>query len=185
MDLAQEKQLVKRAKESLEAFDSLYEHYLPRIYGYIMNRCRSKEIAEDVTSQTFIKAMAKVKTFKYKGFTFGAWLYRIAHNSLIDYFRKNPNRKIAEAEEVESDEKADTRAEQLERQRIILEALKKLPKQYQEILSLKFFEDMSNEEMAEILGCKKATLAVKLHRSLKAFEKVVRKEGFAKSLNIS
>lgn len=185
MDLAQEKQLVKKAKESLEAFDRLYEHYLPRIYGYIMNRCRNREIAEDVTSRAFIKAMSKIKTFEYRGFTFGAWLYRIAHNTLIDYFRKNPNRKVAEAEDVESDEKTDTSAQRLERQRIVLKALKELPKQYQEIISLKFFEDMSNEEMAEILGCKKATLAVKLHRSLKAFKKTVKKEGFAESLNIS
>ncbi|MDD3648268.1 MAG: sigma-70 family RNA polymerase sigma factor [Candidatus Dojkabacteria bacterium] len=185
MDFNQEKQLVEKAKESLEAFDRLYEHYLPRIYGYVLNRSRSKEIAEDVTSQTFIKAMTKIKSFRYKGFSFGSWLYRIAHNTLVDYFRKNPDVKAAEAEEVESDEKADAVASRQERQRIIIEALRKLPRQYQEVLSLKFFEDLTNEEIADILGCKKETLAVKLHRSLKAFEKVVREQDLGKRLNIS
>ncbi|MBU0976136.1 MAG: sigma-70 family RNA polymerase sigma factor [Patescibacteria group bacterium] len=185
MDFTQEKQLVEKAKESLEAFDRLYEHYLPRIYGYVLNRSRNREVAEDVTSQTFIKAMTKIKSFRYQGYSFGAWLYRIAHNTMIDFFRKNPDIKVAEADEVESEDRADLSAERLERQRIIIEALRRLPRQYQEVLSLKFFEDLENEEIADILGCKKETLAVKLHRSLRAFEKVVREEGLEKSLNIS
>ena len=85
MDLNTEKQLVEQAKESLQAFDALYEHYLPKIYAYILNRVANKEVAEDVTSKTFIKAMTKIQSFDYKGYTFGAWLYKIAQNNIIDY----------------------------------------------------------------------------------------------------
>ncbi|MBN2016303.1 sigma-70 family RNA polymerase sigma factor [Candidatus Dojkabacteria bacterium] len=184
MDLAREQKLVEQAKESLKAFDQLYEYYLPRIFAYVLNRTANKQISEDVTSQTFIKAMTKIKTFRYKGFSFGAWLYRIAHNNLMDYYRKNPSLNIIDLSEVESKDRTDKEAEKSERQAIILEALKKLPKQYQEILSLKFFEELSNEEMAEVLGCKKETLAVKLHRSLKAFKKILEKENLLEVLNV-
>lgn len=185
MDLNKEQDLVKKAKESLRAFDELYEYYLPRIYGYVYNRTLNREIAEDVTSQTFMKAMIRIQSFKYKGYSFGAWLYRIAHNNLVDYFRKNPQVSLGDHEEVDLKESTDEKAEDTERQRIILKALRKLPKQYQEVLSLKFFEELTNEEIAEILGCRKETLAVKVHRSLKAFKKVLHKEGLLKSLNIN
>jgi RNA polymerase sigma-70 factor (ECF subfamily) len=184
MDLDKEQELVNKAKESLQAFDELYDYYLPKIFAYVMNRSASREVAEDVTSQTFMKAMLKIRSFKYKGFSFGAWLYRIAHNTLIDYFRKNPNLKTADLEKVDSGDRADSVAQRLERQRIILEALRKLPKQYQEVLSLKFFEELSNGEIAGILGCRKETLAVKLHRSLKAFEKVLVKNDLTKALSV-
>lgn len=186
MDLAREQELIEKAKESIRAFDELYEHYLPKIYGYVLNRTKKKEVAEDVTSQTFMKAMTKIKSFRYRGYSFGAWLYRIAHNNLMDYFRKNSSRfEPLEEEELESDQKTDKEAEKEERQRIILEALTKLPKQYQEVLSLKFFEEMSNEEIADVLGCKKETLAVKLHRSLKAFRKVLKKGNYLKTLDVN
>lgn len=185
MDLTQERDLVEKAKESLKAFDKLYEHYLPKIYGYVLNRAANREIAEDVTSKTFIKAMTKIQTFKYQGYSFGAWLYRIAHNNLMDYYRKNPLLGNIDSQEVESHEKTDQKAEDLERQRVILQALSRLPKQYQQVLSLKFFEELTNEEIAEVLGCRKETLAVKLHRSLRAFKKVLKKEGFLESLNVS
>ncbi len=184
MDLQKEQQLVEEAKRSLSAFDQLYEYYLPKILAYVMNRTANKAVAEDVTSQTFVKAMIKIKSFEYKGFTFGAWLYRIAHNTLIDYYRKHKELEIPEYHQAVAEEDSEQEAQQSERQRILLETLRKLPDQYQQILSLKFFEEMSNDEIALVLGCKKETLAVKLHRSLKAFEKVLKKNNVLEHLGV-
>lgn len=184
MDPNLEQQLVADAKRSLEAFDKLYEYYLPKILAYVMNRTANKAIAEDITSQTFVKAMLKIKTFEYKGFTFGAWLYRIAHNTLVDYYRKHKEIEIPEYHQAQSDDNSELVAQQSERQQILLDALRKLPEQYQQILSLKFFEEMTNEEIAQVLGCKKETLAVKLHRSLKAFEKVLKKNKTLETLGL-
>jgi len=184
MDPTLERGLVEKAKESLKAFDQLYEYYLPRIFGFVYNRTGNKEIAEDITSQTFMKAMTKIKTFTYKGFTFGAWLYRIAHNNLIDFYRKNPHQVDIEMNRLESDENVHNDAEQAEKQEIILDAIRHLPEQYQQVLTLKYFEELTNEEIADILGCKKATLAVKLHRSLKALKKIMKKDGFLKLLHL-
>ena len=94
--------------------------------------------------------MTKIQKYKYQGYSFGAWLYRIAHNTLIDFYRKSPHLQISDLEKVKSEDRADTEVEKEERQRIILSAMRKLPKQYQEILSLKFFEELSNEEMADL-----------------------------------
>jgi len=186
MSPAYEQELVQKAKDSLKAFDEIYEYYLPRIFGYVMNRSGSREIAEDVTSQTFFKAMAKIKSFKYKGYSFGAWLYRIAHNNLMDYYRKNPNPVDMDPEDAKSESsETEKEAVQSEKKKAVLKILKKLPEQYQQVLSLRFFEEMTNAEMAEILGCRKSTLAVKLHRSLKAFKKAIEEEGLLEALNIS
>jgi len=181
MDLNKELQLIEKAKESLEAFDEIYEYYLPKIYSYIYNRCRNKEITEDVTSQTFIQGMMKLKSFKFKGFRFGSWLYRIAQNCLVDYFRKHPDQMKFEEKESE-DEQTDEIALKDERKKIILEVISKLPSAYQEILTLKYFEDLSNDEMSEILGCSKATLSVKIHRSLKSLKKLLDKNNLSSNL---
>lgn len=177
MDIEQEKQLVDQAKESLQAFDQLYEHYLPKIYAYVLNRVANPEIAEDLTSKTFVKAMTKLQDFEYRGFTFGAWLYRIAHNNIIDHFRKNKSKKVdldfvKETIGTEGDER------QIERQMIILEALSKLSAEHQEMLSLKFFEGFSNEELADLLGCSSNNATVRLHRAKKSFEKALNKMGY-------
>ena len=184
MDIKEEKELVKQAKDSLEAFDKLYEYYLPKIYSYIYNRCRNKQLAEDVSSKTFVKAMTKLKSFEFKGYRFGSWLYKIAHNELIDYFRKDKELFDIKEVEVYSDNKTSQLAENEERKRVVLKALSELPENYQQVLSLKYFEEMTNKEMADIVGCKKATLAVKLHRSLKAFEKVMKKEDLLKFVSL-
>ncbi len=180
-----EKELVEKAKESLQAFDRLYDHYLPRIYGYLYNRTLKKEIAEDVTSQTFVKAMVKIKDFSYQGYTFGAWLYRIAHNTLIDYFRKHKKLLSLEEQRIESDDRSEEEAEDFERKIIVLKALRRLPEQYQEVLSLRYFEELSNEEIAQVVGCKKETLAVKMHRSLEALKKILKSDEFKQLLTIS
>lgn len=177
MDLQREQELVKQAKESLKAFDELYEYYLPRIYGYIFNRTINKEITEDLVSETFMKALSNIQKFRFKGYTFGAWLYRIAHNNIIDYFRKHPDTRFQPLkDDQEDDDFSEELVEQEERKRLILKCLTKLSDENQQILSLKFFEEMSNDEIAGILGCKKANIAVKMHRALKSFEKIIKSE---------
>ena len=176
MDLEREQQLLREAKYSLEAFGELYNYYLPKIYAYIYNRLADKHTAEDLTSITFVKAIDNIKKYQDRGQRFGAWLYKIAHNLIIDFFKEhksyrlvNFDEAIKTAEDFAEDE--DFRnIEKEEHKKIVLEVMRHLPKSYQQILSLKFFAELENDEIAEILNCSKSTLAVKLHRSLKAFK---------------
>lgn len=175
MDIERERHLVKKAKESLDAFGELYDFYLPKIYAYIYNRVANKELAEDLTANTFIQAMDKLYQYNDRGYRLGAWLYRIAHNTVCDYFRANKTQIISYEDamkaigELASEESFDLEKE--EHKKMVLDVLKQLPEDYQQILTLKFFEEMTNEEMAEIMNLKKETLAVKLHRSLQSFRK--------------
>jgi len=180
MNIKEEEQLVEKAKESLQAFDQLYDHYLPKIYSYILNRVGSQEIAEDVTSKTFLKAMTKLKSFEYRGYTFGAWLYKIAHNNIVDYYRAKKGIDV-DLEKVKEKLVANkgeiSQEDQIERQTILLEAISKLPENYQQMLTLRFFEELSNQELADVLGCSKNTATVGVHRASKALRKVLIKMG--------
>ena len=80
-----EEKLVERAKENPEAFSVLYERYVDQIYQYIFYRTGNRYDAEDLTAKTFYRALANLKRYRYRGLPFSAWLYRIAHNHVVDY----------------------------------------------------------------------------------------------------
>ncbi|MCL0091864.1 sigma-70 family RNA polymerase sigma factor [Dehalococcoidales bacterium] len=94
MNLEQEKELVERAKNDAEAFGELYEQYYPQIFGYVLRRTASIEIAQDITSEVFFKTLKNLGQFRYPGFPFSSWLYRIATNEITNYFRKNKREKL-------------------------------------------------------------------------------------------
>ena len=177
MNKDRERKLVEQAKESINAFSELYDHYLPKIYRYVLNRVGNKEVAEDLTSKIFLKALQNLDRFEYT-ISFSSWIYRIAHNTVIDFYRTN-RKYVVSIESIEyllkSDSKTERPAEQADLSRKMLSLLKQLPKSYQEVLSLRFFEEQSNEEIAEILDCSTNNVGVKIHRALKAFRKQVKK----------
>ena len=80
MDLEQEKELVERAKNDTEAFGKLYDRHYSQIFGYVLRRTASIEIAQDVTSEVFFKALKNLGQFHWRGTPFPSWLYRIAVN---------------------------------------------------------------------------------------------------------
>ncbi|HLD04053.1 MAG TPA: RNA polymerase sigma factor [Candidatus Dojkabacteria bacterium] len=176
MDIEQEQQLLRKAKKSLEAFGELYNYYLPKIYAYVFNRLGDRHAAEDITSITFVKAIDNIKKYQDRGQRFGAWLYKIAHNLIIDFFKEHNTFKIYNYDEAIKSiddifaEEDSRLIEKEENKRMVLEVMRLLPRTYQQILSLKFFAELENEEIAEILNCSKSTLAVKLHRSLNSFK---------------
>lgn len=184
MDPKEERQLIEDAKHSLAAFDKLYEMYLPKIYAYILNRTGKKHIAEDITSDTFLKAIKNIGSYKDKGYTFGPWLYRIAHNTLVDYFRKNKHLNIWEELDAKDDTNLDTEVIESEERTIMLKAVAQLPEQYQEIISLKYFEELSNDEIAEILDCKKQNVALKTHRALNSLKDILKSKHYLKELGL-
>lgn len=176
MDRELERQLIEKAKENAAAFEELYSHYLPKIYGFLLNRIGQKELAEDLTSEVFAKALANISKFNDRGVPFAAWLFRIARNTLIDYTRK---KKEILTDAVESFEPEPDHAEagavagliHDEKKLFIRKTMKNLPEKYQTVLSLKFFEELSNEEIAEIIGCQKNAVAVRVHRALRLMKK--------------
>ena len=89
---------IKQAKQRPEDFRPLYEKYHGRIYIFIYNRMNDKELAKDVTSQVFVKAIKHIASFVDKGYPFSSWLYRIAKNEVYQHFRDNPSDRFVHIE---------------------------------------------------------------------------------------
>ena len=175
MELSKEKELIKEAKKNPEVFGKLYEQHYSKIFGYILKRTADLEITQDITSETFFKALKKLWQFRWRNISFSAWLYRIANNEIANYFRKNKYKpvsleKIPEPIAVSNPSTEILKAEQeLKKHRdflVVQKEISKLSIKYQEVITLKFFEEKKIKEIAEILGKKEGTIKSLLSRGL-------------------
>jgi len=184
MNLEQEKALVGRAKNDAEAFGELYDQYYSQILRYVLRRTASIEVAKDVTSEVFFKALKNLGQFRWRGVPFSSWLYRIATNEIANYFRKNGHLQTS-LEELSnsisiSDPSTETELLQAEAELMrheeflaLHESISKLPIKYQEVIVLRFFEDKQLREIGEILGKREGTIKSLLHRGLEKLGKLM------------
>jgi len=168
--------LVKQAKlGDREAFGKLYQFYIDKIYRYVFFRVnQEKPLAEDITADIFIKAWEKIEQFTTGSFQ--AWLYKIARNTVIDFYRQD--KKHIVLEEAIVDEKANYEEEiftkfEIER---VKAALCLLTPEQQEIITLKFIEDVSNAQIANILGKREDAIRALQHRAIKALQEILCKK---------
>ncbi len=165
-----EQKLVEQARESQEAFSQLYNQYFNRIYGFIYKRVSHSETAEDILSDTFMKAYKNLDKYEYQGVSFGAWLYRIASNLIIDHYRKEKKYSqvdIDEMPEIEDSNKTDDPMKQKETKREADLILEKLPEKEKKVLELKFYAELTNIEIADTLGISQTNVGVIIFRALK------------------
>jgi RNA polymerase sigma-70 factor (ECF subfamily) len=171
----EEEQLIRSAVGGdSSAFGSLYDRYQPAIYRFIVVKVGSREEAEDITHHVFLSAWTKVRTYKHRGHPFSSWLYQIARNMVIDHYRSrkddvsldrlDPESSIIPAV-AQSDLSITLQLEKVHR------AVKELKPDYQDVIILRFIEDLPLKEAAAIL--KKSEGAVKLaqHRAIKELKK--------------
>lgn len=180
MDLSEEKELVRQARKSPDAFARLYDHYYPKIFGYILRRTANLESAQDITSETFLKALAKLWQFRWRNVSFSSWLYKIATNEVNQYFRKAEYKKSISLEELqekgfELSSPRDPESELLEVQEELKQhqdflevqaKIARLPIKYQQVIALRFFEKKQIKEIAEILRKREGTVKSLLHRAV-------------------
>ncbi len=165
-----EDDLVLKARTQAEALSRLYEMYYERIFRFCVHRLFDKENAEDVTSTVFLEVARGIRLFKGRTVQdFQNWLYAIAANQANAYIRKSSRRKKLLETAVGSmtasvagstDESSEPDWPGL------YEAILKLKPQHQTIVTLRFFENLKYEQIAQILDVKEATLRVRLHRIL-------------------
>jgi RNA polymerase sigma-70 factor (ECF subfamily) len=165
-----EAQLIERAKHDPEAFGELYERYVGRIYNYIYYRTGDVHEAEDLTARVFYRAMAHVENYWQHGVPFAAWLYRIAHNLVANWHRDRSRRRDIRLDDMISlawrGAGPEHLAEQSEEARGLLEAIARLPAERQQLLILKFAEDMSNLDIAQVMGRTEGAIKSMYHRTL-------------------
>lgn len=142
---------------------ALYDRLAPELYRYIYHRLGSKHLAEDLTAEVFVRVLDLSRAPN----DWRAYLYRIAHNLVIDSIRKNP-RVLEQAEEWIVDEKNDPveRAEIAEEQRRLRKAIARLTPDQQQVIVLKFIEEMSNAQVAQIMNKPEGAIKALQHRAL-------------------
>ncbi len=179
MEPERERDLVERARTSPDAFSELYEHYMPLIYRYLLRRTGSVDVAEDLTATSFEKALRNLEKFQWKNVSFSAWLYRIATNTLVDHYRREGRHRDTSLQDLEGVLRSPMGAgeEETERVALLMDLVRKLPQSYQHVLALKFYQDLDNDEMCQVLGVSKKTLAMKVYRSLKALRRLAAESG--------
>jgi len=184
MDLIQEEILIARAKVDPSAFGELYDAYYSQILGYAIKRTANIEVAQDVTSETFFKALKSIGRFRWKGVPFSSWLYRIASHEIANYYQKDKRsqtvRKEVEYLSNTSDpsllseiKEAEFELEKYKEFLALHKSIARLPLKYQEVITLRFFEKKHIKEIGEILHKKDGTIKSLLHRGLERLRKLM------------
>lgn len=160
-----------------EAFGQIYDHFNRPIYRFIFFRIGHKEVAEDILSDTFVKAWAKIGQVSSSK-SLSGWLYQIAKNNIIDYYRVR--KSLIALEEVEEflleDAVSPVDEVNLElEQKKLLELIILLPKDQQQVIKYKFFEDLTNEQIALILNKTEGAIRVVQHRAIIKLKELVKK----------
>jgi len=166
----EDRELISRAKQDRQAFDALYEKYLKRVYTYIYYRVGDVEEAEDLTSNVFLQAFLHLGDYEYQGVSFSAWLLRIAHNMVANWYRDRQKRRTVDLEEwgelEAGGEQPEESMEREEERELVRWAVGCLPPEKQQALILRFAEDMKHKEIAEVMGKSPGAVKVLVHRSL-------------------
>ncbi len=145
---ADERLLVEAAQRDPRLFAELYELHFHRVYAYVIRRVKSREQAEDVTSDVFHQALARIRTFEWRGAPFSAWLIRIAANAITDCWR----RAGAKAEGVVSEALEEKNPRDLERRAVLFELVEALPPEQRRVVAMRFVEQKSIREIAKEIG---------------------------------
>ena len=165
----------RAAKNTVEAFTAFYQKFLPKVFKYVSYRVSDQFLAEDITSSVFEKALTKFDQYDEEKAALSTWVFSIARNTLIDHFRANARERnvpLEAAEEKPSEWLSpEQQAENSEECHILHGCLKKLTAPEQEIVSLKFSAEMTNRQIAGMLGLSESNVGVILYRAVRKLRK--------------
>lgn len=151
-----------------EAFGQLYDQYFKKIYTFIYYKISQKEITEDLVSDTFTKALYSINKFKIDKGTFSAWLYRIARNTVIDYYRiSKQTYSLDNAIEMGIENNFANDMDVAIQLNEVKDKLSQLSEQQQEIIILRVWEQLSYKEISEIIGKSEASCKMAFSRGIK------------------
>jgi RNA polymerase sigma-70 factor (ECF subfamily) len=166
-----ERALIEAAKNDREAFGKLYEQHVEKIYNYVYYRTGNAQDAEDLTARVFFRAIQHISSYEDQGVPFSAWLYRIARNLLANWYRDQSRRQIVSLDAVTQwhlEDSPELAAELTQNRQLLLDAIRRLPADRQELLILKYVEHLTNAEIGQILGRSEGAIKSLYHRTLLA-----------------
>jgi RNA polymerase sigma-70 factor (ECF subfamily) len=173
----EELDLVQRARQGeQEAFAQLYESHFDKIFRYVVLKIRNQAEAEDMTQQVFIKAYESIGSYQSQGVPFTAWLFRIAHNQMVDYVRKQSKRQtvpLDESLQIKDDSDVEHEVEvKIEMEKVVL-ATAKLTKAQREVISLRFAGGLSITEAAKTMRKSEGAIKALQHSAILALRKTL------------
>lgn len=157
------------------ALGSVYDSYSPAIYRYLYRRVGNQRLAEDMAGQVFLKLLEAVHRGQLWNSSFSGWLYRIAHNLVVDHYRKHGNHTVVELEEWLESEGGGPEREAEQRLRLdrVRRALHDLTEEQAQVILLRFGEGLTNQEVAEIMGKSEGAIKGLQHRALNALRQLL------------
>ncbi len=171
-----EQSLVQRAqKHDQEAFARLYEEYFDKIYRYIALKIGNRVEAEDITQQVFVKALNSISSYKWQGLPFSAWLFRIAHNQVVDYLRKKTRQSTVSLNEsfmASKDNPYSTTEKKMDIEQMVM-ATRKLTAAQQEVILLRFSGELPIAQVSSIMGKSQGAVKALQHSAIVALRKIM------------
>ena len=169
-DISEDKTVNRAIQGDHEAFGMLYEQYVERIFNYVFYRTGNQHDAEDLTARVFFRAMRRIPQYQERGLPVSAWLYRIAHNLVANWHRDRGRRPEISLDEgfasIPHSEHPEVTLLYLEEQDRLLQMIRDLPPERQQLIILKFVEHLSNAEIGQIMGKTEGAVKSLYHRTL-------------------
>lgn len=170
---------IQAAQGNPRLFRPLYNRYYETIFRFIYRRTGKEELAADICSQVFLKAIQKLPRYQFKGVPFSAWLYRIASNEVTQHFRTVQKNRVVSIDdfgfldifsEIEGQDNPDYRT-------ALISALDQLKETDLQLIELRFFEQRPFKEIADILTITESNAKVKTYRILEKLKKIILTNG--------
>jgi len=173
--MQEEWEQIQAAQANPAAFRPLYNKYFEQIFRFIYRRTASEDLASDVCSQVFLKAIQKLGTYQYKGVPFSAWLYRIASNEIAQHYRNEKKNRVVSIETTQLSELIDEIDEHDNEtlRKAMIDAIDYLKPDDLQMIELRFFEQRPFKEIAEIVGITESNAKVKTYRILEKLKKKI------------
>lgn len=182
LDHKVQQEILEMFKTDRNAFAQIYDFYYEMIFRYLIKRTMSAQIAYDLTADTFIKAFENFHKFNWTGVSIKCWLYRIAINSLKNYRRNPETAPLTAIIEGDEDFVADVKEELKEIDKAMFgdeelsklsDAIATLKPQHQHIISLYYFNGMSQKEIAETISSSESAVKAHMHRAVKQLRQIL------------
>jgi RNA polymerase sigma-70 factor, ECF subfamily len=182
-NLSEKALLAGAASFDERALGELYDRYEARIYSYIYRRTGNESLAEDLTAQVFLKMLEAIRSDKGWHSSFSGWLYRIAHNAVIDYYRQRDRQQQVSLEDTltttASDHNPVVMAEASVDAQRLRTAIGRLTEEQSEVITLRFLEGYSISEVAEMLGKSEGSIKALQYRAVTTLRQLLQHEGFS------
>ena len=176
-------EIVRRAQAGDQsAFAELYERYYDQIFRYVSFKCGSRLEAEDLTGEVFLRMLESIDKFRFQGFPFTSWLYRIAHNLVVDNFRRKGRKPTVPLDKVlhfssEKDGEMENQAQIIWSMGEVVEAMSSLTDLQREVITLRFVAGLSIAETADAVGRKENAVKALQHAGIRKLRNLMTHPG--------